>query len=66
MEVSPEYPLKSRRHASWQAGSLGRWWVVLSDSPLPRAVASPAAAKAWMETGQYAQLKTMLLSLSYS
>jgi hypothetical protein len=27
--------------------------------------ATPAAAKAWMGTGEYAQLKTLLLSLSY-
>ena len=40
-------------------------YVVLTDSPSTPAFTSPAAAKAWMETGRYAQLKTMLLSLSY-
>lgn len=41
-------------------------YVVLTDSPSTPAFASPAAAKAWMETGRYAQLKTMLLSLKYA
>ena len=40
-------------------------YVVLTHSPSTPAFASPAAAKAWMETGRYAQLKTLLLSLSY-
>ncbi|MGO4804190.1 hypothetical protein AB4089_03585 [Arthrobacter sp. 2MCAF15] len=40
--------------------------VVLTDSPSTRAFSSPAAAKAWMETGRYAQLKSMLLSLKYA
>jgi hypothetical protein len=40
-------------------------YVVLIDSPSTLAFSSPAAAKAWMGTGRYAQLKTMLLSLSY-
>lgn len=40
-------------------------YVVLTDSPSTLAFKSPAAAKAWMETGRYAQLKTLLLSLSY-
>ncbi|BCW69681.1 hypothetical protein NicSoilB8_07250 [Arthrobacter sp. NicSoilB8] len=41
-------------------------WVVLSGSPSTLAFASPAAANAWMETGRYAQLKSVLLSLSYA
>jgi hypothetical protein len=41
-------------------------YVVLTDSPSTPAFTSPAAAKAWMETGRYAQLKTMLLSLKYA
>lgn len=41
-------------------------YVVLTDSPSEQAFPSPAAAKAWMATGRYAQLKTMLLSLEYS
>lgn len=40
-------------------------YVVLTDSPSTLAFKSPAAAKAWMETGRYAQLKTLLLSLTY-
>jgi hypothetical protein len=40
-------------------------YVVLTDSPSTPAFSSPAAAKAWMETGRYAELKTMLLSLRY-
>ena len=35
--------------------------VVLTDSPSARAFKSPAAAEAWMATGRYAQLKTLLL-----
>ncbi len=46
-------------------GVLGAW-VLLSDAPSTLAFASPAAAKNWMETRQYAQLKAMLLSLKYS
>lgn len=41
-------------------------YVVLTDSPATLAFSSPAAAKAWMDTGRYAQLKSMLLSLEYS
>jgi hypothetical protein len=41
-------------------------YVVLTDAPSTPAFSSPAAAKAWMETGRYAQLKTMLLSLRYA
>ncbi|WP_229994516.1 hypothetical protein [Arthrobacter sp. Bi26] len=40
-------------------------YVVLTHSPSTLAFPSRAAAKAWMETGRYAQLKTMLLSLTY-
>jgi hypothetical protein len=40
-------------------------YVVLTDSPSTLAFPSPAAAKAWMETGRYAQLKTLLLSVTY-
>ena len=40
-------------------------YVVLTDSPSTPAFKSPAAAKAWMETGRYAQLKTLMLSLRY-
>ncbi|MFJ4028592.1 hypothetical protein ACIPWF_14545 [Paenarthrobacter sp. NPDC089989] len=38
---------------------------VVFDRDKPAAFATPAAAKAWMGTQQYAQLKAMLLSLSY-
>ncbi|AXJ11079.1 hypothetical protein CFN17_16790 [Arthrobacter sp. PM3] len=41
-------------------------YVVLTDTPPTPAFPSPAAAKTWMETGRYAQLKTMLLSLRYA
>lgn len=40
-------------------------YVVLGDPTRSPEFATPAAAKAWMETGRYAQLKTMLLSLTY-
>jgi hypothetical protein len=40
--------------------------VVLSDDVSTPAFASPAAAKAWMSTERFAQLKAMLLSLRYS
>lgn len=40
--------------------------VVLGGSASKPAFASPAAAKAWMESEQYAQLRAMLLSLMYS
>ncbi|MBT1003051.1 hypothetical protein KIH31_10570 [Paenarthrobacter sp. DKR-5] len=40
--------------------------VSLGDQSRSPAFASPAAAKAWMGIGQYAQLRTMLLSLRYS
>lgn len=41
-------------------------YVVLTDSPSTLAFPTTAAAKAWMDTGRYAQLKTMLLSLKYA
>jgi hypothetical protein len=40
-------------------------YAVLGDPTKSPEFATPAAAKAWMETGRYAQLKTMLLSLTY-
>jgi hypothetical protein len=40
--------------------------VVLGGTASKPAFASPAAAKAWMGSEQYAQLKAMLLSLKYS
>jgi hypothetical protein len=41
-------------------------WVDLGSPTTKSAFASPDAAKAWMATEQYAQLKAMLLSLKYS
>jgi hypothetical protein len=41
-------------------------YVVLGDPTKSPEFATPAAAKAWMETGRYAQLKAMLLSLKYA
>ena len=40
-------------------------YVILGDPTKSPEFETPAAAKAWMETGRYAQLKTMLLSLTY-
>lgn len=40
--------------------------VIFGDSPTQQTFASPDAAKAWMGTEQYAQLKALLLSLTYS
>lgn len=40
-------------------------YVVLTDWPSTLAFKSPADAKAWMETGRYAQLKALMLSLRY-
>ncbi len=40
-------------------------YVVLTDRPSTLAFKSPADAKAWMETGRYAQLKALMLSLRY-
>lgn len=40
--------------------------VVFDEKAFTPAFASPAAAKAWMGTEQYAQLKAMLLTLRYS
>ncbi|MCB5294582.1 hypothetical protein BJQ90_04050 [Arthrobacter sp. SO3] len=39
--------------------------VVFGGTASTPAFASPAAAEAWMGSEQYAQLKAMLLSLSY-
>jgi hypothetical protein len=40
--------------------------VIFGDSPTQQTFASPDAAKAWMGTEQYAQLKALLISLKYS
>jgi hypothetical protein len=41
-------------------------WVVFGETGFKQVFASLAAAKAWMGTEQYAQLKAMLLSLKHS
>jgi hypothetical protein len=42
-------------------------WGKLESTGVPTpAFKSPAAAKAWMGSEQYAQLKAMLLSVNYS
>lgn len=40
--------------------------VIFGDSPTQQTFTSPDAAKAWMGTEQYARLKALLLSLTYS